>query len=227
MNQVQEGERAVAHKYEVVFCIFLAAMAYLGRGNADMVYPNILYLFFLLLSLNFLAILALRLWPLKEWLSALIILANCGVIAGILSYSGGAQSNLWVLYLLPIYSASLLLHGREVAWITVGAICFNTVFYFVSSNLVDSAAIFEISLKNGLLLFSAALTWRLVSAERRSAFNLSRQREEMRRLEDENKLKAARDEQAEKLAEMGLISAGIVHDLKNPQDLRKQNKIPC
>lgn len=213
---IQGSERALAYKYEAVFCIFLAAMAYLGRENAGLVYPTILHLFLLLLSLNFFAILALRLWPSKEWLSALIILANCGVITGILSYSGGPQSNLWVLYLLPIYTVSLLLNGREVAWITAGAVGFNAVFYIVSLNAWDAAAVFGLSLKNGILFFSAALTWRLASAERRSLGDLRRQREELDRLEEKTRARTALDEQTAKLAEVGLISAGIVHDLKNP-----------
>ncbi len=97
MNSIQESERAIAYKYEAVFCIFLAIMAYLGRENANLVYPTVLYFFLLLLSLNFSAIIALRLRPSQEWISALIILANCGVITGIMSYSGGPESNLWVL----------------------------------------------------------------------------------------------------------------------------------
>ncbi|MEK7234872.1 MAG: HAMP domain-containing sensor histidine kinase [Elusimicrobiota bacterium] len=216
MNSIQESERAVAYKYEAVFCIFLAIMAYLGRENANLVYPTVLHFFLLLLSLNFSAILALRLWPSQEWFSALIILANCGVITGILSYSGGPESNLWVLYLLPIYTVSLLLSGREVAWITIGAVSFNTIFYFVSFNALSAATIFELCLKNGVFVFSAALTWRLAGAERRSLGQLRRQREELDRLDEKTRVQAAHDEQTEQLAAVGLISAGIVHDLKSP-----------
>jgi signal transduction histidine kinase len=216
MSQIPGSERASACAYEAVFCIFLAVMAYLGRENTDLVYPTILYLFVLLLAFNLSAILALRRWPSKEWISALIILANCGVIAGILSYSGGARSNLWVLYLLPIYTASLLLKGREVIWITAGAVSFNTVFYLISIDAWNSAAVFELCLKNGLFIFSAALTSRLASAERRSTSKLLHQRRELERLEETTRLQAAHDERTEKLAQMGLSSASIVHDLKNP-----------
>jgi signal transduction histidine kinase len=216
MRPIQDGGRALAYKYEAVFCLFLAVMAYLGRENADLVYPAILYLVLLLLSLNFSAILSLRLWPAKKWLAALVILANCGVITGILSYSGGPESNLWVLYLLPIYTVALLLNGREVAWIAAGAVSFNTIFYAVSFEALDATTIFELCIKNGIFVFSAALTWRLASAERRSLEKLSRQREELDRLEEKTKAQAMRDEQTQKLAEVGLISASIVHDLKNP-----------
>lgn len=213
---LETNDRTVACKYEAVFSIFLAVMAYLGRENATLVYPAILYLFILLLAMNFAAITTLRLWPKKEWISCLIILANCGVIAGILSYSGGPQSNLWVLYLMPIYTASLLLNGKEIIWITAGAISFNTVFYIVAFDAWNAVALFELSIKNGILFFSAALTWRLVSAERSLSVKLRRQREELDRLEKTTRTQAARSEQTEKMAEVGLISAGIVHDLKSP-----------
>lgn len=216
MSATRGSDDALAYKYEAVFCIFLAGMAYLGRENAELIYPEIFYLFLLLLSLNFSAILALRLWPSKEWLSALIILANCGTITAILSYSGGPRSNLWVLYLLPIYTVSMLLNGREVVWITAGAVGFNTVFYMFASDGWGAAVIFELFLKYGIFIFSAALTWRLVSAERRSFLKLRRHREELDRLEESIEIKTARDEQTEKLAQVGLISAGIVHDLKSP-----------
>lgn len=216
MSPAAGSERASACAYEAVFCIFLAVLAYLGRENANLVYPAILYLFVLLLSLNLAAILALRRWPSKEWVSALIILANCGVIAAILSYSGGARSNLWVLYLLPIYTAALLLQGRETALIAAGAVGCSTLFYLVSVGAWNAAAVFELCLKDGLFVFSAALTWRLASAERLSALKLLHQRRELERLEETSRVQAARGARNEKLAEVGLSSAGIVHDLKNP-----------
>ncbi len=212
----EDGGRILAYKYEAVFCIFLSAIAYLGRENANLVYPAVLYLFLTLLTLNFLAIFAVRRWPSKQGLSAAIILANCGVITALLSYSGGVDSNLWVLYLLPIYTAALLLDGRDVAWITAGAVCFNTVFYAVTLRRLGESAAFGLFLKDGLFLFSAAAIWRLASAERRSRARIERQREQMRSLENESRAAAARDPQTERFAALGLMSAGIVHDLRTP-----------
>lgn len=215
MTSSSQG-RSLAYRYEAVFSVFLAVLAYLAKGNADLVYPQILYLFLLLLCLNFSAVLTLRLWPARAWVSALIILANCATITAILSYSGGAQSNLWVLYLLPIFTVALLLEGREVAWITAGAAAFNSVFYVVGPYAWTSGAMFEFCLKAGLLVFCAALTWRLANAERSSLRQLAAQRAELERLEDETRRTARRDERVEGLAQLGLVSAAIVHDLKNP-----------
>src|SRR5262245_3184465 len=96
--------RPNALKYEVIFCIFLFALAFLYRDNNYLVYPQILYLLFALLSLNLSASLALRRWGPRATLSVLFILANCGILTAILQYSGGEESNLWVLFLLPIYT---------------------------------------------------------------------------------------------------------------------------
>ncbi len=198
--------KALAHKYEAVFCIFLAVIVYLGRSNEELVYPAILYLFLALLSLNFLAVTALRLWPSLEWASASIIMANCGVITAILAYSGGPQSNLWVLYLLPIYTVSMLLGRKETAWITLGVVGFNTAFYLSAGQAWNAAPLFEICVKDGLFIFSAALISRLVGSERKAAATLRRQRRELDELE----------ERTRKLVQVGLMSAGIVHDLKTP-----------
>ena len=215
MNSIQESERAVAYKYEAVFCIFLAIMAYLGRENANLVYPTVLHFFLLLLSLNFSAILALRLWPSQEWFSALIILANCGVITGILSYSEGLN---------PTFGCSIYCPSTRSLYFCQagGGLDYDRGrqlqhdFYFVSFNALSAATIFELCLKNGVFVFSAALTWRLAGAERRSLGQLRRQREELDRLDEKTRVQAAHDEQTEQLAAVGLISAGIVHDLKSP-----------
>lgn len=209
MSQLPRSDRTQACAYEAVFCIFLAVMVYLGRENADFVYPTILYLFVLLLALNLAAIAALRCWPSREWISALVIAANCGTITAILSYSGGARSNLWVLYLLPIYTAALLLGGRETAWITAGATAFNTVICLNPSGPWRAAEAFEVCVKNGLFIFSAILTWRLASRERASSAKLLAQRRELER-------QTELVERNEGLAQMGLSSAAIVHDLKSP-----------
>lgn len=54
---------ALANRCETGFCIFMAALAFLGRDNPNLDYPQVLYLFILLMSLNLAAGVALRLKP--------------------------------------------------------------------------------------------------------------------------------------------------------------------
>jgi len=202
--------------YETVFSVFLAILAFLWRDNPNMVYPQILYLLSALLALNLGAGASLRLWPGREWLCAFIILGNCAVITASLAYSGGPGSNLWVLYLLPIYTACMFLRGREVVWITAGAVGFNALYHFAQEFGWSDASVFLVALKSGIFVFAAATTYRIVRKDREHAARLGAQAEALRRSEADNAQQQQRLERAEPLAEVGMASSGVAHDLKNP-----------
>lgn len=198
----------LSNRYEAAFCVFMAALAFLGRDNPGLEYPTILYLFGLLMILNLSAGIALRRVPDAPMIAAGFILANCGVISAIQSYSGGGSSNLWVLYLLPIFTVCILLGPRETAGITLGVVAFNAVFTLRGSGGVWSVAAFEILLKSGLFVFTALLAWRLVSKDRSARSQL---RSESRRAEQ----LTTRLEGATALSNVALVSAGVAHDLRN------------
>ena len=197
---------ALSSRYEAGFAVFMAVLAYLGRDNPNLEYPEVLYLFILLMLLNLAAGVALRLKPATPSISAGFILANCGAITAILAHSGGADSNLWVLYLLPIFTVCLLLGPRETAWITAGVVAFNTVFIVREMQGTWAVAVFEIALKSGLFLFTALLTSRLVSGERSAHARLQATSSRADRL-------ATRLESTAALNEVALVSAGVAHDL--------------
>lgn len=199
---------ALSNRYEAGFCIFMAALAFLGRDNPSLVYPQILYLFGLLLILNLSAGIALRRRPGAPMIAAGFILANCGAITTILAYSGGASSNLWVLYLLPIFTVCLLLGAREVVGITIGVLSFNAAFTLVGTGENRSVAAFEILLKSGFFIFTALLAWRLVAKDRSSHMQLQ---SESRRADQ----LTTRLEGAAALSNVALVSAGVAHDLRN------------
>ncbi len=201
-------------RFEAAFSVLMAAAAYLGRGNPNLVYPQALYLFLVIMALNLGAGLALQRWPRHPAVALAAILGNCAAVTGLLERSGGPESNLWVLYLLPIFSACLLLSGREVLWITLGAAAFNTAFTLGRSADAEGVG-FLLLLKNGILALAAAVTWSVARRERQARRSLEVQREGMRRVmgrlsESERLLQDAR-----KLADAGLLTAGLAHDINN------------
>lgn len=215
MEPNKESDRLLASKYEVVFCVFMAALAFLWRDNPELVYPQIQYFFLLLMALNLAAGQTLRLWPARPGLAAVLVLGNCGVITGILSYSGGAQSNLWVLYLMPIYTACLLLGAREVFWITAAAIAFNAAFHVLPPQALDAGVYFALATKSGLFVFAAAMTWKIVQRDQSTRGRLEEKRNQMQRLEDKILLQSHALEQAQDSCESGPLVSNIAHDLNN------------
>lgn len=199
---------ALSSRYEAGFCVFMAALAYLGKENPSLEYPAILHLFGILMVLNLLAGIALRRRPDAPLISTGFILANCGTITAILAYSGGASSNLWVLYLLPIFTVCLLLGSREAAGVTLGVVAFNAAFTLSETRWNWSVAAFEVLLKSGFFVFTALLAWRLVAKDRTLHDQL---RSESRRADQ----LTTRLEGAAALSDVGLVSAGVAHDLRN------------
>ncbi len=204
-----------AHRYESVFCIFLVILAFLWRDNPNLVYPQILCLFTLLLALNLLAGVSLRFWPSIERFSALSVLANCATVTTILSYSGGHNSNLWVLYLLPIYTTCMLLGAREVVWITTGVISFNTLYYLFSVPSSAAEATFALAIKSGIFVFAAAATRRITHKERMARQRVEAQRREIGRMADKIKIQEFTFSKSAKIGEMELLASGFAHDIKN------------
>lgn len=203
-------------KYEAMFCIFLVMLAFLYRDNEHLVYPQILYLFVALLSINLAANYALRKWGGQAWLSALFILANCATITAILNYSGKEESNLWVLFLLPIYTVCMLLSGKEVLWITFGVISFNWAFHQFSVERWETEMMFFVLLKSGIFVFASTATWSIAARDRRGRERILQQKEEL--LSMESKLQEQTDQvvQMEKMADIGQLTSGVAHDLNNP-----------
>ncbi|MBI4347229.1 MAG: HAMP domain-containing histidine kinase [Elusimicrobia bacterium] len=212
----QDKERSPAYAYEAVFCIFLLAVAVLGRWEADWVYPQVLWGLVALLSLNLGTGLALRRRPAGRLLSAGAVLANCAVVTALLEYSGGRDSLLWVLYLLPVFTSSMFLRSHETAWVAGGAIAFNAAFCVLSDGPLVASDALDVGLRSGVLALAAALTWRLAERERRAVGQLDTQRRELASLMGKLEVRTTQEASARRLAEVGLITAGVLHDLKTP-----------
>lgn len=211
-----QTDGSLAYTYEAVFCIFLAALAFLGREHVAWNYPGLLGLLVALLALNLGAALALKRWSTLQVLSAGVTLANCAVISGILHASGGRESRLWVLYLLPVFTASLFLARKELLLITAGAVGFNAAFFLGPETRLDAAASLDLGLRSGILVLAAVLTWRLAERERGARRQLATQRHELDDLLQRAQTRESEDGSTKRLAEIGLVAAGVLHDLKTP-----------
>lgn len=209
-------EGSLAYTYEAVFGIFLAAIAFLGRDNASWAYPQVAYLLAALLALNLAAGAALRRWPRVPGVSTAIIMANCAVITAILDESGGRGSLLWVLYLLPVFTGSMLLKGREFLLVALGAAGFNAAFCLLSPGPFGPAAALDLALRSGVILMAAGVTWPMAERERRALDQLARQRRDLDGLLERSKIRGTQDDSTRRLAEIGLLTAGVLHDLRTP-----------
>lgn len=117
---------------------------------------------------------ALRIPRFGRSLAVVVILATCGTISVILSYSGEQASNLWILFLLPIYTACLLESGWPIFWITGGAVACNAAYYLLATPHWDSVVYFELLTKSAIFVFAAATTWSVALRERSSQRTLER-----------------------------------------------------
>lgn len=213
---VHERAGSVLVRYEAALWSVLGALAYLARGNANMVYPDILWLFALLLLVSLGAAWAVRRWPQKDWPHAVCTVSSFAVIAGIQSRSGGSESNLWVLYFLPLFSSALLLRGRELAWVAVGASLCDALMYVGPDSGWGAAVGFELAVKTGVLWAAAGSTWILAEAERRARARSEAQRATLGQLESDLRQAETARERDQRLAAVGLASAATAHDLATP-----------
>lgn len=213
---VHERAGSILVRYEAALWSVLGALAYLARNNTRLVYPDVLWLFALLLAVSLGAAWAVRRWPQKDWPHAACTVASFAVIAGIQSRSGGAESNLWVLYFLPLFSSALLLRGRELAWVAIGASLCDALMYVGPDSAWGPAVGFELAVKTGVLWAAAGSTWILAESERRARARSESQREALGRLESDLKDAETARERDHRLAAVGLASAATAHDLATP-----------
>ncbi len=101
-----------------------------------------------------------------QWIAALIISANCGVVTALLAYSGGTDSNLWVLYILPVTAACIMLGRRAAALVTFGALAFISAYYVFAGDGFGPAVWLEVGLKDAVLVFVAFTVARLAGRAR-------------------------------------------------------------
>lgn len=214
MDGVERDRRSL--RIEAALWIVMGTLAFLAKDNPRLQYPRDLFLFGGLLLSSLATSIAVRLAPGRSEVHALTVLAGYASIAALQHGSGGAESTLWVLYLLPLFSSAILLEGRETFWVAAGACASNAALHLVSPAPWGAAAAFELALKTGVLAVAAGATWALARSERDAERRALRQREEIARLETFVEQARGERERERGLAAIAADGAGAVHDLRTP-----------
>jgi signal transduction histidine kinase len=197
-------------------CVALAALVYLSRGNPDLVFPDILHLVILLLGLNLASVAALRRWPAWPAASAFFTMANAAVVAGLVEKSGGERSLLWVLYMLPVWSAGANLAERHLALVLAGSLGFCLVPLALQPEEARAVLAFAAAVKAAVLTMTAVAVGHAMRRERRHREGAARQRSGLVAMEAALAVQEARLAAAERLAGATLDVAGVVHDARTP-----------
>lgn len=213
-NKQAEGPYVMEH--ETLFSIFLVVLAFLWKGGSAASGAEALPLFVALLGVNLVSGQALRRWPGNAGVAAGSVLANCAVITAIVNSSGAHESRLWVLYLLPIFSACILLGRFGMVWIMGGIIGVLALFHIEGDPQLTSTLLFSLALKVGVLGFAAAATWSVALKGRRDARKGREQREELERLHSRGIAQVKNDAAGYKKEKSGAIVSSVAHDLNSP-----------
>ena len=203
------------NSYEVLFSVFMVAVAYLYRNNSHITYPAILYFFLLLMASNlvFNQLLRNRL-SVSLWAVDFILLFNLVVITGVLHYSGGGESYFWVLYLLPIFASAMLGNIKDVAWVVLLCSLASALFAW-PLRAADLAAVMSLLVKLSVFLLSAAAVYRSAEAKKRAEAALILKRGEVELMTRELLTKDTELAQTAAAGEIGRLVSGIMHDLGN------------
>jgi signal transduction histidine kinase len=212
----EDIRRRRAARLEAALWIVMGALAFLAKDNPDLVYPQSLYCFLLLLASSLGTSLSVRRFPRAPVLHALGLTLGFGAIAGLQHWSGGPASILWALYLLPIFSAAILLDGRALAWTAAGACVCDAALYAAAPGPWNAATPFELGLKTGVLAGAAGAAWLLSRAEREADERARRQRAVIERLERTARADELARENERELAVIAAGGAGAAHDLATP-----------
>ena len=203
------------NSYEVVFSVFMVAIAYFYRNNSRIVYPKILYFFLLLMVSNFIFNQLLRRrFSVSLWSIDLILLFNLWGITGVLYYSGGGNSYFWVLYLLPIFASALLVSMKDVAGVVFLA-ALAVILFSLPVDLMDLASVMSLLVKLSVFTLSAAVVYRTADAKKKAERNLMSKRREVEVMTRELLDKDTDMVRTASAGEVGQLVSGVMHDLGN------------
>jgi len=210
-----QDKRQLAAMFQPIFLLFLLLFIFMSRGNELLVFPQIVYLFFIFLGVNFAINAVARSASSSPFLMDLAVTANCFVIAGIINYSGQIHSQLWILFLLPIFTAAGLLRIRHLVFTCVLA-TFFIAFFYGNPQEWDKDIAFEIISKTSLLFMGAMLMRSMAMQKEKIALELKVKRDRLDKISGEIAKTNLQTLQAEGMAEVGKRTSTILHDISTP-----------
>ncbi len=201
------------NSYEIVFSVFMIALAWFYRSSPQIEYPRILYFFLALFISNFFFnYLLRRRASVNVWLVELIFLVNFWIITGVIWNSGRGESYFWVLYLLPVFSAALMAAFKDAAGVT--ALC-GIAITVMSWPFAELADLLSLAVKLGVLAFSGGIVYRTARARKRAEATLELKRAEAEQLSREIDEKEVEIVKTASAGEVGTLVSGVLHDLGN------------
>lgn len=189
------------------FTVMMAIAAYFGRANPHFVHPQILWGFLALLAFNLLYFSRFSRRPaVSAW-------GNAALVVPIVLWSGGTQSYFWVMFLLPIFTASLALAPKGV--LAVSAACAAALAGFYAGAFARGSwpEALEWAVKAATLGISALAVGRVAARERGARLQLEAERERAAKDRVEARLRV---QHMDRLATLGTLSATIAHELNTP-----------
>ena len=217
LKALDRGEVTVFSRgaYEVVFSVFMIAVAYFYRDSPQIVYPRILYFFLLLLGSNFIFNYLLRRRAAVSLLLVdLTLLANIWIITGVLYYSGGGSSYFWVLYLLPVFGASLLGSFKDALGVVLlCSLAIGVLSWPLGGG--DLAKVLALAVKLAVIAFSSAVVYNTAQSRRRAEAGLALKRGQVEALEREVLEKENEIVKTASAGEVGSLVSGVMHDMGN------------
>ncbi len=203
------------NSYEVVFSVFMVALAYFYRNSPQVDYPGILYFFLLLLGTNFVFNWLLRRRAaVNVWLIDLILLVNFWIITGVLYCSGGGESYFWALYLLPVFAASLMASFKDAAGIVLLCVlAIGAMSWPLGGG--EFVKVLSFGIKAAVLAFSSVVVYSTAQSRKRDEAGLAFKRGQVETLERAISEKESEIVKTASAAEMGTLVSGVMHDIGN------------
>ncbi len=204
--------------YQPLFVLFVIAIALFAKDSAHLTMPHLLYWMFGFLLLNILANRAMTRFILKSAAVDALITINCFIITALVHYSGGLHSYIWILYLLPIFTAAMVLSNRELIFTTLLSGIMMSISYGKPTEW-DLDIGFEIGIKLALFFVGAYLMRSMVLEKNKIAVALAEERKKLDQVEEDFAEQNLKSIESANMVEVGKMTSGVVHDLGTPMSV--------